>query len=52
MSTLIKKPEFKMNKDYCPVQKAANEKNKQKNTQLHQKGIKTNPKSKPRNKKK
>lgn len=41
-----------MNKDYCPQQKAINEKNKNVNKGLHQKGVKTNPKSKPRNKKK
>lgn len=41
-----------MNKDYCPVQKATNEKNKQTNKGLHQKGVKTNPNAKRRNKKK
>lgn len=39
------------NPDYDPTQKAINLKNKEINKKLHQKGVKTNPTSKKRNKK-
>ena len=41
-----------MNQNYDATQKAINAKNKDINKKLHQKGIKTNPSRKPRNKKK
>ncbi len=41
-----------MNPDYDATQKAINDKNKDVNKKLHQKGVKTNPKSRTRNKKK
>lgn len=41
-----------MNPNYDPTQKAINAKNKDTNKKLHQKGVKTNPNRKARNKKK